>query len=70
MAIFMFFIFISLTLIVTFWAARRTSNLKTFYAAGGNITGLQNGLAISGDFMSAASFLGISGLVLALVSMD
>ena len=59
----MFFIFISLTLIVTFWAARRTSNLKTYYAAGGNITGLQNGLAISGDFMSAASFLGISGLV-------
>ena len=63
MAIFMFFIFISLTLIVTYWAAGRTSNLKTFYAAGGNITGLQNGLAISGDFMSAASFLGISGLV-------
>ena len=59
----MFFIFLSLTLFVTYWAARHTKNLKTFYAAGGNITGLQNGLAISGDFMSAASFLGISGLV-------
>ena len=63
MAIFMFFIFLSLTLFVTYWAARHTKNLKTFYAAGGNITGLQKGLAISGDFMSAASFLGISGLV-------
>lgn len=70
MAIFMFFIFISLTLGVTYWAAGRTSNLKTFYAAGGNITGLQNGLAISGDFMSAASFWVFQDWYLALVSMD
>ena len=63
MAISMFFIFLVITLLVTYWAAKHTSNLKTFYTAGGNITGLQNGLAIAGDFMSAASFLGISGLV-------
>lgn len=64
-AIAMFFIFVAATLGITFWAARRTKSTKDFYAAGGSITGLQNGLAIAGDFMSAASFLGISGLVFA-----
>lgn len=62
-AIVMFFIFIALSLVITYWAAKRTRTAKDFYAAGGGITGLQNGLAISGDFISAASFLGISGLV-------
>ena len=59
----MFIIFVAITLYITYWAAKRTQTVKGFYTAGGNISGLQNGLAISGDFMSAASFLGISGLV-------
>jgi len=62
-AIVMFLIFVVLTLGITFWAARRTKSAKDFYAAGGGITGFQNGLAIAGDYMSAASFLGIAGLV-------
>lgn len=64
-AITMFLVFVTATLGITYWAARRTKSTKDFYAAGGNITGLQNGLAIAGDYMSAASFLGISGLVFA-----
>jgi len=64
-AITMFLLFVTATLGITYWAARRTRTRKDFYAAGGNITGLQNGLAIAGDYMSAASFLGISGLVFA-----
>ncbi|CAO3407930.1 Acetate permease ActP (cation/acetate symporter) [Azospirillum largimobile] len=64
-AIIMFLIFVLLTLGITFWAARRTKSAKDFYAAGGGITGFQNGLAIAGDYMSAASFLGIAGLVYA-----
>src|ERR1044072_3292960 len=64
-AIIMFFIFVALTLAITYWAARRTRSAADFYAAGGGITGFQNGLAIAGDYMSAASFLGISGLVFA-----
>ena len=62
-AISMFIIFVGLTLYITYWASKRTKTAKSFYTAGGEITGFQNGLAISGDFMSAASFLGISGLV-------
>jgi cation/acetate symporter len=62
-AIGMFIAFVILTLGITKWAANRTRTASHFYSAGGGITGLQNGLAISGDFMSAASFLGISGLV-------
>jgi cation/acetate symporter len=62
-AIAMFAIFVGLTLWITWWAARRTRTTRDFYAAGGQITGLQNGLAIAGDYMSAASFLGISALV-------
>ena len=64
-AITMFLLFVTGTLGITYWAARRTKSTKDFYAAGGNITGLQNGLAIAGDYKSAASFLGISGLVFA-----
>ncbi len=62
-AIVMFLIFVSGTLGITYWAAKRTKSAKDFYTAGGGITGLQNGMAIAGDYMSAASFLGISGLV-------
>ena len=62
-AIIMFLVFVAATLGITYWAAQRTKTAKDFYAAGGGITGFQNGLAIAGDYMSAASFLGISGLV-------
>src|SRR3954452_17190763 len=62
-AIGMFVAFVFLTLGITYWAARRTRSAADFYSAGGGITGFQNGLAIAGDYMSAASFLGISGLV-------
>jgi len=62
-AIIMFVLFVGVTLFITYWASKKTHTAKSFYTAGGNISGLQNGLAISGDFMSAASFLGISGLV-------
>ena len=62
-AITMFFIFVAATLGITYWAARQTKSAKDYYAAGGGITGFQNGLAIAGDYMSAASFLGISALV-------
>src|SRR3954452_13925296 len=62
-AISMFVAFVCLTLGITYWAAKRTKSSAQFYSAGGGITGFQNGLAIAGDYMSAASFLGISGLV-------
>lgn len=62
-AIVMFLAFVLVTLGITYWAARRTKTTADFYAAGGGITGFQNGLAIAGDYMSAASFLGIAGLV-------
>src|SRR5499425_808962 len=58
-----FFIFISLTLGITYWAAKRTKTTREYYAAGGSITAGQNGFALAGDYMSAASFLGIAGLV-------
>jgi cation/acetate symporter len=62
-AIVMFLLFVGATLGITYWAAKRTKSAKDFYTAGGGITGFQNGMAIAGDYMSAASFLGISGLV-------
>lgn len=62
-AIVMFLIFVALTLYITYWASKRVRSRSDYYTAGGNITGFQNGLAIAGDFMSAASFLGISALV-------
>jgi len=64
-AIFMFGAFVVFTLWITKWAAAKTKSAADFYTAGGGITGFQNGLAIAGDYMSAASFLGISGLVFA-----
>ena len=64
-AIAMFAIFVGATLWITKWAAGKTKTAADFYTAGGGITGFQNGLAIAGDYMSAASFLGISGLVFA-----
>ncbi len=62
-AIAFFIAFVISTLLITWWAAKRTRTTKDFYAAGRNITGFQNGLALAGDYMSAASFLGIAGLV-------
>ena len=62
-AIIMFFIFIIGTLGITYWAARKTKSASDFYTAGGGISGFQNGLAIAGDYMSAAAFLGVSGLI-------
>ena len=64
-AIVMFAIFVGFTLYITKLAAARTKSAADFYTGGGGITGFQNGLAIAGDYMSAASFLGISGLVFA-----
>jgi cation/acetate symporter len=62
-AIAMFVAFVGITLGITWWAARRTKSAAAFYTAGGGITAGQNGMAIAGDYMSAASFLGITGLV-------
>jgi len=64
-AIVMFAIFVAGTLWITKWAAAKTKSAADFYTAGGGITGFQNGLAIAGDYMSAASFLGISASVMA-----
>jgi cation/acetate symporter len=63
-AIGMFGAFVIATLFITKWAAAKTKSAADFYTAGGGITGFQNGLAIAGDYMSAASFLGISAAVL------
>lgn len=62
-AIIMFLIFIVATMGITWWAARKTQSTSDFYTAGGGISGFQNGLAIAGDYLSAASFLGIAGMV-------
>ena len=62
-AMIMFFAFIIGTMGITKWAASKTKSASDFYTAGGGITGFQNGLAIAGDYMSAASFLGISGMI-------
>ncbi|UJW83033.1 cation acetate symporter [Hydrogenophaga sp. SL48] len=64
-AITMFALFVVGTLFITKWAAAKTKSASDFYTAGGGITGFQNGLAIAGDYMSAASFLGISAAVMA-----
>jgi len=58
-----FFLFVAVTLYITYWAAKKTKTGSEFYAAGRNISGFQNGLALAGDYMSAASFLGIAGMV-------
>jgi len=62
-AVIMFLIFVAITLGITYWAATHTKTATDFYAAGRSVTGFQNGLAIAGDYMSAASFLGIAALV-------
>jgi cation/acetate symporter len=62
-AIVFFFVFVAVTLGITYWAAKKTKTTKEFYAAGRSVTGFQNGLALAGDYMSAASFLGIAGIV-------
>src|SRR5579862_4457027 len=62
-ALLMFLIFILLTLIITYWASRRSSGANNYFAAGRRITGWQNGIAVAGDYMSAASFLGIAGII-------
>ena len=59
----MFFVFVLSTLVITYWAARRSRSASSFYTAGGGITGFQNGLAVAGDYMSAATLLGITSLV-------
>ena len=64
-AITMFALFVAGTLYITKWAAAKTKSAADFYTGGGGITGFQNGLAIAGDYMSAASFLGISAAVMA-----
>jgi cation/acetate symporter len=63
LAIAFFLGFVALTLGITWWAARRTRTAEHFYAAGRSVSAFQNGLALAGDYMSAASFLGIAGLV-------
>lgn len=62
-AFYMFLGIVFVTLLITYWASKRTKNASEFYTAGGGLTGWQNGLAIAGDYMSAASFLGIAGAV-------
>ena len=62
-AVAFFLIIVALTLAITYWAAKRTKSMKQFYAAGRSVSAFQNGLALSGDYMSAASFLGIAGMV-------
>src|SRR5512138_535697 len=62
-AVIFFFIIAAVTLYITYWAAKRTKTSKQFYAAGRTVSAGQNGLALAGDYMSAASFLGISGMV-------
>ncbi len=62
-ALFMFLAFVAATLVITYFSARKSSGSSAYFAAGRRITGWQNGLAVAGDYMSAASFLGISGMI-------
>jgi cation/acetate symporter len=62
-ALTLFVIIVGMTLVITYWAAKRTNTTSEFYTAGGGLTGWQNGLAIAGDYLSAASFLGIAGAI-------
>src|ERR1700719_2234458 len=59
----MFLVFIAITLGITFWASRRSAGSSAYFAANRQITGWQNGIAVAGDYMSAASFLGIAGII-------
>lgn len=65
----LFVLFVITTLTITYWAAKRTKTTREFYTAGGGLSGWQNGLAIAGDYLSAASFLGIAGAI-ALTGFD
>src|SRR6188472_3577611 len=62
-ALLMFLGFVAATLVITYFSARKSSGSSAYFAAGRRITGWQNGLAVAGDYMSAASFLGIAGLI-------
>ena len=62
-SIIIFFAFVAFTLMITYWAAKKTKTSTEFYAADRSISGFKNGLALAGDYMSAASFLGIAGMV-------
>ncbi len=62
-ALWMFLAFVAATLVITYFSARRSSGASAYFAAGRRITGWQNGLAVAGDYMSAASFLGIAGMI-------
>lgn len=62
-AFILFVIIVGITLMITYWAAKRTKTASEFYTAGGGLNGWQNGLAIAGDYLSAASFLGIAGAI-------
>lgn len=59
----LFVVFILITLLITYWASRRSHGASAYFAAGRRITGWQNGIAVAGDYMSAASFLGIAGII-------
>lgn len=62
-AIVMFLVFVVATLFITYWASRKTRSMDDFYNAGGGITGFQNGLALAGDYMSAAALLGVTSMI-------
>src|SRR5262245_38250407 len=62
-ALAMFLVFIAITLCITWWAARRSTGSSAYFAAGRSLTAWQNGVAVAGDYMSAASFLGIAGII-------
>src|SRR5919201_2231058 len=59
----MFLAFVAVTLVITYWAARRSRGTTAYFAANRQITAWQNGFAVAGDYMSAASFLGIAGII-------
>ena len=63
LTIILFLVFVAITLGITFWASRQTKTATDFYAGGRSFSGFQNGMAIGGDYMSAASFLGIAGMI-------
>src|SRR4029078_1178026 len=63
MPLMMFLLFIAVTLAITYWASKRSAGGSAYFAASRRITGWQNGIAVAGDYMSAASFLGIAGII-------
>jgi cation/acetate symporter len=62
-ALLMFLAFVAATLVITYFSAKKSTGTSAYFAAGRRITGWQNGLAVAGDYMSAASFLGIAGMI-------